>query len=260
MIGVFDSGIGGLTVLKTLAEKFPAESFLYLGDLARLPYGSKSPDTIRKYSEQNVRFLISQNVKCVVIACNSASTQMREDVFEGIPVLNVIEPGAETALKVSQTKKIGVLGTRATISSGAYEKELLKLDPDVQVTSVACPLLVPLAEEGWIDDPVTNLIAYRYLHPFMNHQVDTLILGCTHYPILKSSIARAVGNSVTLVESGDAVAAKLTERMNSGEIIKDTSPIQTIEVFTTDAPGHFKKMATDLLAPKNIKNFSVVNV
>lgn len=217
-IGVFDSGIGGLTVLKELALQFPHESFLYLGDTARLPYGSKSAHTIRKYSEQNIAFLKKQDVKAIVIACNTASTQVPESEFDGLPVYNVISPGSQRALEVSSSKRIGVLGTRATINSQAYTTRIKELDPQAQVFDQACPLFVPLAEEGWDSDPVTNLIVFRYLSQLLQHHIDTLILGCTHYPILKNSIARVTGSSIELVDSGEAIARWLERDFSIGRI------------------------------------------
>lgn len=260
-IGVFDSGIGGLTVLKELALQFPQENFLYLGDTARLPYGSKSPQTIRKYSEQNIHFLEKQNVKAIVIACNTASSQLTEKEFAGLPIYNVIEPGSQRALELSETGKIGVLGTRATINSKAYTKKILELSPAAKVFDQACPLFVPLAEEGWDGDPVTNLIVFRYLSPLLQNQIDTLILGCTHYPILKNSIARVTGSSIELVDSGEAIARWLQKDFTSGRINKNTSAApRSIEILTTDASAHFNEMALRILKPIKADNFRVVDL
>lgn len=260
-IGVFDSGIGGLTVLKELALQFPQESFLYLGDTARLPYGSKSPSTIRKYSEQNIDFLRGQNVKAIVIACNSASTQVPEREFGGLPVYNVIGPGSERALEVSSGLRIGVLGTRATINSQAYTKQIHSLNPNAQVFDQACPLFVPLAEEGWDSDPVTNLIVFRYLGNLMQNQIDTLILGCTHYPILKNSIARVTGSSVELVDSGEAIAGWLEEDFIAGRLKRRTDPTpRTVTVSTTDSSAHFTELAHRILKPVKAHEFRVVDI
>lgn len=250
-IGVFDSGLGGMTVLRALRRRFPHENFLYLGDTARLPYGSKSPETIRRYSEQNARFLRAQGVKALVIACNSASTQMREHEFEGLPCYNVIEPGARKALAASPRKRIGLLGTRATIQSQAYEHELKRLDPKVEVFSQAAPLLVPLAEEGWDADPVTNLIVYRYLQLLMQHQPDTLILGCTHYPLLEGSISRVTGSSTTLVDSGEAVGDELEKDFRSGRLkARAGSGDATLRICVTDASPAFMELAQRILGVK----------
>ncbi len=258
-IGVFDSGIGGLTVLKELIYQFPNENFIYLGDTARLPYGSKSGETIKKYSTQNLEFLISQNVKAVVIACNSASTQMQEDLYKNIPVYNVIGPGAEEAVRISKTKKIGVIGTRATILSKAYETKIKILSPHAEVYNQACPLFVPLAEEGWIDDPITNLIVYRYLQGLLQHDVDTLVLGCTHYPILKNSIARVTGSDIQLLDSGEAIARKLQEDFHSARIMACEKQTR-VRICMTDSSSHFILLAEKVLLPFQALQFEVINL
>lgn len=260
-IGVFDSGIGGLTVLKVLARRFPHESFLYLGDTARLPYGSKSPQTIRRYSEQNIQYLLRQGVKAVVIACNSASSQFSEPEFEGVAVYNVIHPGSFKALSLTKNHKIGVLGTRATVKSAAYAQELLRLNEQVEVFSQACPLFVPLAEEGWIEDPITNLVAYRYLTPLLKTGIDTLILGCTHYPILKDSIRRVTGNDIQLVDSGEAIADLIAQDIERGHFKPARAgALQEIQIRTTDASDHFTGLAKRILEPVEAHEFRVVDL
>lgn len=260
-IGVFDSGIGGLTVLKELAMQFPQESFLYLGDTARLPYGSKSAGTIRKYSEQNIQFLINQKVKAVVIACNSASSQVPEANFEGLPIYNTISPGSQRALKLSGSGRIGVLGTRATVNSQAYTKKILELDSSATVFDQACPLFVPLAEEGWDSDPVTNLIVFRYLNPLLQNNIDTLILGCTHYPILKNSIARVTGSAIELVDSGEAIAQWLERDFDEGLLGRNSGEApRRIDVMTTDASSHFNDLALRILKPTKADEFRVVDL
>lgn len=260
-IGVFDSGLGGLTVLKELAHRFPGESFIYLGDTARLPYGSKSPETIRKYSEQNIKMLTDRQVKAVVIACNSASTQVMEHEWNGIPVYNVIEPGARLAVKMSATGRIGVLGTRATIGSGAYTAQIKKHSPGAQVFSQACPLFVPLAEEGWDQDPITNLIVFRYLQSVMQNQIDALILGCTHYPLLKNAISRVTGSSVELIDSGEAIAQWLEEDFASGRLKRrSSSGKRRVDVLTTDYSEHFNELGARILRPDKADSFEVVNL
>lgn len=246
-IGVFDSGLGGMTVLRSLRTRFPSENFLYLGDTARLPYGSKSPATIRRYSEQNAHFLKAAGVKAIVIACNSASTQMREDTVEGLPCYNVIGPGARKALAASPRKRIGLLGTRATIQSGAYEQELKSLDPKVEIFPQAAPLLVPLAEEGWDADPVTNLIVYRYLAQVLQHQIDTLILGCTHYPLLEGSIARVTGSAVTLIDSGEAVGELISADFASGRLKANSRGEGSLRISVTDSSPAFLELAQRIL-------------
>lgn len=247
-IGVFDSGIGGLTVLKVLLEKFPNESFLYLGDTARLPYGAKSGETIYKYSDQTIRFLMKLGVKAIVIACNSASSHYPRKDINGVPIYNVIDPGAQTAFEKSETGRIGVLGTRATIQSGSYTRALKNISDQLQVFSQACPLFVPFAEEGLDNDPLTNLLVYRYLQPILQENVDTLILGCTHYPILKNSIQKAVGNHVTLVDSGHAIS-ELLQRDMSQHVLEPNSEThqQSVVIMTTDHSTHFEKMAEQIL-------------
>lgn len=260
-IGVFDSGLGGLTVLRELAHRFPDENFIYLGDTARLPYGSKSPETIRKYSEQNISFLRSLNVKAIVIACNSASTQMREEAFEGLPIYNVIDPGARTALSKSNTKRIGILGTRATVDSGAYQETLKALDVKSQFFAQACPLFVPLAEEGWDQDPITNLIVFRYLQIVLQNQVDVLIMGCTHYPLLKNAISRAAGSSIELVDSGEAMADWLQSDFNSGRLkAHANNPDRKIEILTTDYSKHFSELGARILKPLQASSVRIVDL
>ncbi len=260
-IGVFDSGIGGLTVLKVLAERFPQESFLYLGDTARLPYGSKSPQTIRRYSEQNIQYLLKQGVKAVVIACNSASSQFSESEFEGIAVYNVIHPGSFKALSLTKNKKIGVLGTRATIKSAAYALELIRLDDKIEVFSQFCPLFVPLAEEGWNHDPITNLVAYRYVNPIVKTGVDTLILGCTHYPILKEAIRKVTGNDIELVDSGEAIADLIAQDIERSHFQTGPSDgVQNIQILTTDSSDHFTTLARKILEPIPAHEFRVVDI
>lgn len=252
-IGIFDSGLGGLTVLKVLSQKFPDESFCYLGDIARLPYGNKSPETIRKYGLQILKFLKDQNVKAIIIACNSASTVfLGENDFEGLPLLNVIEPGSEAALKISQDKKIGILGTSATIRSHAYQATLKKLDPSVVTIEEACPLFVPLVEEGFVNDPVTELVAQKYLAKIKKEHVKTVILGCTHYPVLKSDIAKVLGPDVKLVESGEVLSEKLSSLFSSNILNRSGTNTRHIRVCITDITDHFEHLAKKLMAPEPV--------
>lgn len=249
-IGLFDSGIGGLTVLRSLMTTFPNESFVYLGDTARLPYGNKSPDTIRKYLEQNIKFLVQQNVKAIIVACNSASTVLLEpgERHFPVPVYNVIEPGAAAALAVSVNKRIGVLGTKATVRAQSYANVLKKLDPSIEVIQQACPLLVPLVEEGWEEDPLTNLVIYRYVQPVLATGVDTLILGCTHYPALRGGIGRVAGPNVNLIDSSEAIGKLLNEDFSSGRLAKG-SKRQPLRLMTTDSAPSFGEIAVRLMRP-----------
>jgi glutamate racemase len=258
-IGIFDSGLGGLTVLKVLAQKFPHESFCYLGDIARLPYGNKSPETIRRYGLQTLQFLRDQNVKALIIACNSASTVfLGEKEFEGIPLLNVIEPGAAAALKVSTDKKIAVLGTSATIRSHAYEQTLKTLDAKAQVLEKACPLLVPLVEEGFVDDPITELIAERYLAEIKKEKYKTVILGCTHYPVLKSDLKKVLGPDVHLVESGEVLSEQLEYLFQLKVIEKAPHGTRQIRLCITDLTDHFERLAVKLMDPEPIGHLEKV--
>lgn len=255
-IGVFDSGIGGITVLRGLIKNFPQESFIYLGDTARLPYGSKSAETVQKYSLQIMKYLVTKDVKAIVIACNTASAQLLESGFnknfisnfEGRKVYNVIEPGAELACKVTANKKIAVLATRATISSGCYSKKIKKILPEAQVLTQSCPLFVPLAEEGWYDDPITNLVAFRYLNHLKNSGVDTVVLGCTHYPLLKVSIKKILGSEVSLVDSGEAISLQLAQDFENDSLKKsEPNMLSSLTICLTDASEHFETLSNELL-------------
>ncbi len=252
-IGIFDSGLGGLTVLKVLAQKFPHESFCYLGDIARLPYGNKSPETIKKYGLQILQFLKDQNVKALIIACNSASTVFLNDKsFEDIPLLNVIGPGSAAALKVSKDKHIGVIGTSATIRSHAYEHTLKSLDSSAIVLEQACPLFVPLVEEGFVSDTITEQVAERYLKEMKAQKVKTVILGCTHYPVLKTDLAKVLGPEVQLVESGEVLAEELTSLFDSGTLHRNDQSSRQIRVCITDLTDHFERLAAQLMHPEAI--------
>lgn len=258
-IGLFDSGIGGLTVLKVLHRHFPNENFVYLGDTARLPYGSKSPLTIRRYAEQNVAFLADQDVKMIVIACNSASTQMREEQILGRPVYNVIAPGAKAAIAASATGHIGLIGTRATVESRAYETEIQRLSSQATVSAQACPLLVPLAEEGWDQDPVTNIIVFRYLQNLVAAGIDALILGCTHYPLLTGSIQRVTGSSIQLIDSGEAIAQMMKDDLAAGKWTAGGSSPGTLRLMVTDGSTAFLNLSQRILETDSV-NFDVVNL
>lgn len=246
-IGIFDSGIGGLTVLRALREALPDEAFLYLGDTARLPYGTKSPETITRYLSQNVGFMRKRGVKALVVACNTASSVLKEDAFQGIPVFGVIKPGSLAAIRVSKGKKIGVLGTTTTVGSGAYEKALKELDPLVNVVQKACPLLVPLVEEGWETDPITREVLKRYLQEPLAKDVDTLILGCTHYPVLKPVIESLVGDRIGMVDSATEVAEQIKADIDKGRIAKGNG--RELVVMTTDVSPAFKEVGTRILGP-----------
>lgn len=246
-IGIFDSGVGGLTVLKALKDRFPQESFLYLGDTARLPYGTKSPETIVRYLKQNMDFMKRRGIKALVVACNTASTALGDQHLGALPVFGVVEPGALAARKATKSGRVGVLGTAATVASGAYVKALKALDTNLQVVQAACPLLVPLVEEGWEEDPVTRQVLQRYLVEPLEAEVDTLILGCTHYPVLKPVIQEIVGPAITLVDSAEEIANRLWQDLHEGRIDRDHAG--TLRVLTTDISPAFKRVGARILNP-----------
>lgn len=244
-IGVFDSGVGGLTVVSALRRRLPTESILYLGDTARLPYGSKSPDTVTRYTRRNIEFLTDRGVKAVVVACNTASALALPNLdMHEMPTWGVIEPGARKAAAVSRGK-VGVIATEATVRSDAYPKALRALRPDLEILSQPCPLFVPLVEEGWHDDPVTEEVARRYLRPLLEEGIDTLVLGCTHYPLLVPVLQRVAGPEVALVDSAEVVAEMvaggLTERR-----LEATHP-PTHHFCVTDTGETFQRIARRIL-------------
>lgn len=210
-IGIFDSGIGGLTVYKAIRQAFPEEDLIYFGDTARVPYGPKSPNTIVEYSVQNARFLIQQGIKTLIVACNTSSSVALEALsgLTAIPIIGVIAPGAEVAVRTTKNGRIGVIGTEGTVRSEAYSKAIKALMPEAEVFSYACPLFVPIVEEGWQDHPIAFEVVRHYLRDLMELEIDTLVLGCTHYPLLSETISKVLGNKTTLVDSADAIAEYL---------------------------------------------------
>lgn len=256
-IGVFDSGVGGLTVAAALRRRLPRESILYLGDTARLPYGSKSPDTVTRYTRRNIEFLAERGVKAVVVACNTASAlalprldpdQFDPDHDRPMPIWGVIEPGARKAAALSRGR-VGIIATDATVLSDAYPRALRALRPDLEILSQPCPLFVPLVEEGWHDDPITEQVAERYLRPLLDAEVDTLVLGCTHYPLLVPVLRRVAGPDVTLVDSAEAVAEVVAAGLAAGGIEAAGSPAAAPEhhVCVTDAGEKFHRLAGRIL-------------
>jgi glutamate racemase len=237
-IGVFDSGIGGLTVVRELMNRLPNEDIVYLGDTARLPYGTKSPETVLRFSRENLTFLKRRNVKLIVIACNTASSIAlpRLTDEEETPVIGVILPGARAAAKATARKRVGVIGTTATIRSSTYEKALQELEPEIEIWSRPCPLFVPLVEEGWLDEEVTYLTAQRYLGPLAEFGADALVLGCTHYPLLKDVISRVVGEHVLLVDSAMETALEVENVLRENNLRSDGEGAGVITVYVTDGP------------------------
>jgi glutamate racemase len=251
-IGVFDSGIGGLTVVHALHQRLPWENIVYFGDTARVPYGPKSPQVVREYASQDVAFLTAKDVKMVVIACNTVSAVALDVVQKHakVPVVGVILPGTEAALRATQTKRIGIIGTRATVNSNAYTHAIRQMDNSVHVVPQECPLFVPLAEEGWVDHPATHMIAKEYLFPLRLENIDTLILGCTHYPILRKAIASAIGADVTLIDSGEAAAAEV-ERTLDDHGLRNPSPDRpNLSFYVSDIPARFTEVGERFLGQK----------
>jgi len=250
-IGVFDSGIGGLTVVRELLRTLPAEPIVYLGDTARVPYGNKSRETVVKFSTENVLFLLHHDVKLIIIACHTASSfalPFLERHFRR-PILGVIEPGVETALEVTRSGRIGVIGTNATVGSQAYLHAFARHHGKAKVTQVACPLFVPLVEEGCVDDSLALQVARRYLKPLQKTGVDTVILGCTHYPLLKRTIARVMGPKVQLIDSARQVAlkAKVLLRQMDLPSVSRNGATPARRFFVTDEPRHFERLARRFL-------------
>jgi glutamate racemase len=233
---MFDSGIGGLTVLKAIMERMPNENVVYFGDTARLPYGSKSSETVTRFSEEIAGFLLTKNPKMIVVACNTASAYSlpRIESMTHIPVVGVIEPGANAAIHVTHNKKIGVIGTRATVQSGAYLDAIQSKDSSVKVFQKACPLLVPLVEEGWTDHKVTHLVAKAYLEHIVECGVDTLILGCTHYPLIKGVLTDVVGNRVILVDSAEETARSVEDILSAKGLVSSSSMGPRCELYVSD--------------------------
>ena len=248
-IGVFDSGIGGLTVVKALIDELPGESIVYFGDTARVPYGTKSKSTIVKFSLENVEFLLRYGVKCIVIACNTSSSWALPTLrkYFKVPIVGVIRPGALAAVRQTTTKRIGVIGTNATIRSGAYEAAIHRLDPSIAVVSQSCPLFVPLVEEGWFNEAISHTIAQRYLEPLIPHQIDTLILGCTHYPLLSATLQQVLGPSVTLVDSAKQTALEVRSVLHNSEGLSHRQTKPRYRFFVTDEPQHFNQLGQRFL-------------
>jgi len=250
-IGVFDSGLGGLTMIKKLIELLPSEDIIYLGDTGRVPYGSRSKETITKYAHQDAAFLLKHDIKAMVVACNTvcsvAVASLKAEY--NMPIYEVIEVPATRAAEATKNGKIGVIGTAATIRSGKYEEALRNLNPELEVYSVKCPLFVPLVEEGWTsaDDEAVLSIATRYLSALQNLGVDTLILGCTHYPLLRGVISKVMGDKVTLVDSGAETAKYVAEKLQKINIVNDKNNTGTIQYFVTDSIQGFSERASAYL-------------
>ncbi len=251
-IGVFDSGMGGLTVLRSLAARLPQERFVYLGDTARLPYGTKSAETVQDYALQATRLLLGEGVKMVVIACNTASAvalTVLQESWDPVPVIGVIEPGARAGVAATKNKRIAVLATEGTVRGGAYARAIQRLMAEAEVVQQPCQVFVALAEEGWSDTPATHAAAQHYLGPLFagNNAPDTLVLGCTHFPVLADAIRRTVGSAVSLVDSAETTAVAVAEALASGGLTTGDTGDGTIRFFATDSPERFARVGAIFL-------------
>ncbi len=253
-IGIFDSGVGGLTVARQLRRVLPNEDLLYLGDTARVPYGTKSPETVVRFACEDTAFLVAANVKAVVVACNTASAWALE-VLQGrfaVPVFGVILPGASAALERTRSGRIGVIGTPATIRSEAYTRAILGERPDCRVFPVACPLLVPLVEEGWVNHPVSRLVLEEYLRPLLRHRIDTLVLGCTHYPLLKRAIRKIAGPEVVLIDSAESCARQVGRELAARGLLANRRRSGRLRACLTDETARFGEIAQRFLGGEKI--------
>ncbi|HEX5582013.1 MAG TPA: glutamate racemase [Gemmatimonadaceae bacterium] len=248
-IGVFDSGVGGLTVVHELVRQLPDESIVYVGDTARVPYGPKSPETVRRYSREIAAFLCEQGVKAVVVACNTATAHAL-DALEAelpVPVIGVVKPGARAAVATSRTRRIGVIGTTGTVRSGAYEAAIRRLAPEATVLSQPCPLFVPLVEEGWTEHEAARLVAFEYLAPLARAAVDTLVLGCTHYPLLKRLIGETVGRDVRLIDSAEETAAEVGRTLGERGIRATPGRAPSHRFYATDDAAQMLRLGQRFL-------------
>ncbi|WKZ28976.1 MAG: glutamate racemase [Patescibacteria group bacterium] len=263
MIGLFDSGIGGLTVVRALRAARPELSYVYLGDTARTPYGPKSPETIRRYSEEAVDFLKAKGAKAIIIACNTASSLAADHLratYPELPIFDVVGPAVRMAARVSAKKNIGLIATRATVASGVYERRLKEIDSAIEIVARPAPLLVSLVEEGWIDQPETETIVGKYLAPIREADVDALILGCTHYPILKDAIARAMGEGVKLVDSAEAVVAEFCATLErDAALAASLAKDGRASYFTTDPTPAFSELGARWLGAEIVVSHATLS-
>ena len=260
-IGVFDSGVGGLTVAKEIMRQLPGENIIYFGDTARVPYGNKSRETVTAYSRQIVEFLLGKGVKALVVACNTASAFALETIRNEVPVpiIGVVKPGARTAAKTTKNGRIGVIGTEGTIKSGIYNEFLTQINADISVYGKACPLFVPLVEEGWIDDPVTEEVVRRYMDSLLAEKVDTIVLGCTHYPLLKRTIGKVVGEEIRLVNPAHETACELRTILEEKKLCRGENEAVHHRFYVSDGAEKFRNFANSIL-PCEIIETKDVNV
>jgi glutamate racemase len=253
-IGIFDSGVGGLTVLRAVRERLPRESVIYLGDTARVPYGTKSRATIERYAVEDAAFLADKGVKTIIVACNTASAMSRERLraeFD-VPLLSVLGPGARMAARVTRNGRIGVIATEATVESGAYERAIRESagDREVEIISRACPLFVPLVEEGETDSQIARMVAEQYLAPLRENRIDTLVLGCTHYPLLKRVIGETIGSEVSLVDSAQATAEETEQLLAKHGLLNESREAGASRFYVTDAANRFHRIAERILGER----------
>lgn len=248
-IGVFDSGVGGLTVVGEMQKILPKETIVYFGDTARVPYGTKSKETVTKFSVENVEFLMEHDVKLIVVACNTVSSLSLDFLRRcfRVPIIGVIEPGAKCAVSTTRNNRIGVIGTHATVSSRAYDKAVAKITSRARIFSQSCPLFVPLVEEGWLDKRVTHEVAAEYLAALKKKNIDTLILGCTHYPLLRNVVAKVMRDKVMLVDSAKEVAKGAKEILVANGLLNDSGPARKSKFFVSDQPERFVKLGESFL-------------
>ncbi|MBQ9984103.1 MAG: glutamate racemase [Lachnospiraceae bacterium] len=260
-IGVFDSGVGGLTVAREIMRQLPGESLVYFGDTARVPYGSKSKQTVLKYSRQIVRFLKTKNVKAIVVACNTASALALDEIAQelDIPIIGVVKPGAKMAVQTTKTGNVGVIGTESTIKSGIYNEYIRELNPDVTVVGKACPLFVPLVEEGLLEDRVTDDIVSRYLEVMREYKVDSLVMGCTHYPLIRNAIKRYVGEEVNLVNPAFETAKCLKEMLAEQGMLNVSKGKPQYEYYVSDGVDKFISFADSVL-PCHVTETTIVDI
>ena len=259
-IGVFDSGVGGLTVAREIMRQLPNESIVYFGDTARVPYGSKSKETVTKFSEQIIRFLKTKDVKAIVVACNTASAFALPEISKetDIPIIGVVDPGAYAANKTTVNGRIGIIATEGTVMSDTYAKVLKGINPKLQVFSKACPLFVPLVEEGWLYDSVTYEIADRYLHDLMSYNIDTLVLGCTHYPLIRRTIQQVVGDDVTLINPAYETAKALEKVLVDNGLSAENRKAEH-KFYVSDSVSKFRTFALGIL-PCSVDYVECVNM
>lgn len=260
-IGIFDSGIGGLTVFKEVVEQLPGEDVIYFGDTARIPYGTRSKETVIKYVMQSIKFLISKDIKAIVIGCNTASALALNEAQEkfDIPIIGVIEPGAGAAVNVTKNNKIGIIGTEGTINSNSYQETIRRILPTAEIIGVACPLFVPIVEEGWENSDVADVAAMKYLLELKEHEIDTLVLGCTHYPALRYTISKIMGDRVRLVNPAYETAKLIKNVLKEQSILNEKVDYGVYQYFVSDDPDKFKRVGGNIIR-KRIGEVKKVNI